>query len=322
MNQENNQENRHAEEYYPRQSHCKEDVIDLRELIAVIWKAKWLILSVTFLLAIGSILFALSIPNEYKATAIVQPNDRSNGDKLASLAGQFGGLASFAGINMGPGQSSDAVIAVEIMKSWGFIEKFIFKHDLSIALMAANGWDKPTNTLKLNEDIYNSKQKEWIKDEAHGENNAPTSWELYKSFRERMSIIQDKETGLISISVNHYSPYVAKQWADLIVEEINLHMKSRALEEANKSIRYLEEQISKTSVAEIRTIFSELIQEQHKTKMLAQVSDEYVFNTISEAKVPEEKFKPKRAIIVLVVIFLGGLLSIIFVILQQMLKKG
>lgn len=322
MNPENNQQNTQPQQqgYYP-QPQYQEDEIDLRELFSIIWKGKWLIIAITFVFAVGSVLIALSLPNEYKATALVQPNESGSGGKLASLAGQFGGLASLAGINLGAGESSDAIIAMEIMKSWGFAEQFINKHDLAIPLFAAEEWNQSTNQLVIDEDLYDQQLNKWIREAPNGKSPEPTSWELYTKFKERVSISQDNETGLVSISVTHYSPLIAKKWTDWLVQDINQYMKERALQEANLSIKYLEEQINQTSVADIRTVFSELIQEQHKTKMLAQVSDEYIFKTVSGAKVPEEKDKPKRKLIVIIGTFLGGLLSMIMALTLGILRK-
>ena len=62
-----------------------------------------------------------------------------------------------------------------------------------------------------------------------------------------------------------------------------------------------------------------MIEEQTKTLMLAEVSDEYVFKTISPAKVSEEKAKPKpkRALIVM----LGGMLAVIIVLIRHFKKS-
>lgn len=324
MNTENNQQNipTQGQGYYPAGPQYQEDEVDLQELFSIVWKGKWIIIAITFVFAVGSILIALSLPNEYKATALVQPNDSGSGGGLASLAGQFGGLASLAGINLRAGESSDAVIAMEILKSWGFAEQFIEKHDLAVPIFAAEEWNQSTNKMIIDEELYDPQQNKWVREAPKGKTVKPTSWELYEKFKDRLAISQDKETGLVSISVTHYSPVIAKQWTDWLVEDINQHMKERALKEANQSIKYLEEQINQTSVAEIRTVFSELIQEQHKTKMLAQVSDEYVFKTISEAKVPEEKASPKRALIVILGVFLGGILSVFFVLVLGFVRKN
>ena len=302
-----------SEQLHPTQRPYHEDEIDLRELFSILWKGKWIIIAVTFVFAIASVAYALYLPNEYKATAVVQPNESGGGGKLAALAGQFGGLASLAGINLDAGESSDAVIAMEIIKSWGFAEEFITKHDLSAPLFASKKWDMANDKLVYDEAIYNTNKQRWVREPPKGKTIEPTSWELYEKYRERVTLVQDKETGLISISVTFYSPRVAKQWVDWLVQDINRYMKDNALKEADESIEYLEKQIEQTSIAEIRTVFG-LIQEQHKTRMFTQVSDEYVYKVISKAKVPEEREKPNRVLICIIGTLIGGFLSLFIVI--------
>ena len=67
----------------------------------------------------------------------------------------------------------------------------------------------------------------------------------------------------------------------------------------------------------MQSVFYQLIEEQTKTLMLAEVSDEYVFKTVSPAKVAEEKAKPMRALIVILGFMLGGMLSVIIVLIRH-----
>lgn len=301
----------------------QDDEIDLRELFSILWKGKWWIIGVTFVFALASVAVALYLPNEYKATAVVQPNDSGGSSgKLASLAGQFGGLASLAGINLGAGESSDAVIAMEVIKSWGFAEDFINKYNLQVPLFAAKGWSQSDNKLILDPELYDDQVKKWIRIPPKGKTVEPTSWELYKRYKEVFSVSQDKETGLVSLSAVYYSPKLAESWVGFLVQEINQYMKQKSLKESSESIKYLEQQILTTSVAEIRVVFSQLIQEQHKTKMLAQVSKEFAFKTISSARAPEEKAKPKRSLIVLLGVFFGGVIGVLFVFVLNIFRKS
>ncbi|MEP7947325.1 Wzz/FepE/Etk N-terminal domain-containing protein, partial [Vibrio parahaemolyticus] len=52
---------------YPPNPQQGGDEIDLRELFKALWKGKWIIIATTFIFAIGSVLYALSLPNIYKA---------------------------------------------------------------------------------------------------------------------------------------------------------------------------------------------------------------------------------------------------------------
>ena len=83
----------------------------------------------------------------------------------------------------------------------------------------------------------------------------PSSWELYQSFSERLSVSEDIELGLVTLSIEHYSPYIAKQWLDLYIAAINKHMQERQVSKATNNMNYLQAQIEKTAIAEMRDIF-------------------------------------------------------------------
>ena len=294
-----------------------DDEIDLRELFSVVWAGKILIVAITAVFALVSVGYALSLANQYKASAVVSPA-QSGGSSLGAMAGQLGGLASLAGINIGSGESNETQEAMEIMQSWGFMEEFIQTHDLQVPIYAAIGWDKGSNSLKLNSDLYDATSEHWlIEDNESGENRAPSSWELYEKFRERVAVSQDKKSGLINISVEYYSPQIAKQWVDLFIITINDYMRARKLEQVNRNIEYLTAQIDKTAIADMREVFYQLVEEQTKSKMLAEASPEYAFVTVSRAMVPEEKSQPKRALVCILGALLGGMLSVLWVLFRR-----
>ena len=308
--------------YIPPQYYApQDDEIDLRELFGVLWKGKWWIIGITALFAIASVVYALSLPNEYKATAIVAPASSDSGNGLGRAAAQLGGLASLAGINLGGGESNDAVIAMEIMKTWGFQENFIEKHNLEAPIFAAKGWNQSTNELIIDEELYDVNQGKWIREAPKGKAVKPTSWELHKEFRDNLSISQDKDSGLIRVSFTHYSPELSQKITSFLIEDVNALLKERALADATKNINYLEKQILRTSLSDMQGVFYTLIEEQTKTKMLADVSDEYVFKYVSEAMLPEEKFAPKRALICVFGVMLGGILSVFLVLILGFIKK-
>lgn len=293
-----------------------EDEIDLRELFGILWKGKWWVIGITALFAVASVFYALSLPNEYKATAIVAPASESGGGGLSKMAGQLGGLASLAGVNLGSAETTDAVIAIEIMKTWGFQDEFIKKHKLQVAIFAAKGWNQAKNELIIDEELYDVTQKEWIREVPRGKTVEPTSWELHQKFKLGFSIKQDKDSGLVRIAFKHYSPDYAQKITKWLVEDVNILLKARAQNEATKNIDYLEGQIKRTSLSDMQNIFYSLIEEQTKNKMLADVSDEYVFKFLSAPLVPEEKAGPKRALLVVISLILGFILSLIFIVVR------
>ena len=298
-----------------------DDEIDLRELFGILWAGKIKIIAITAVFAIASVIYALSVPNQYKATALLAPA-QADGGGLSGALGQLGGLASLAGVSLGGGEGGEAQIAQEIMKSWSYIESFIADNNIAVEVYAAEGWNKLSNTLVVDDDLYDTAQNSWlIEDDDTGENRSPTSWELFEVFQEKLSVSEDKKSGLVSVSVEYYSPQIAKQWVDMYVEAVNRFMQQRQVDKVTKNITYLQEQIEKTSIAEMQEVFYTIIEEQTKNKMLAEASPEYVFVAVSPSMVPEQKSQPKRALICILGTLLGGMLSVLLVLIMHYAKK-
>lgn len=301
----------------------RDDEIDLRELFSVIWQGKWLIAGVTLVFAIASVAIALMLPNIYKSEALLAPASEEQGaGGLAGLASQFGGLASMAGINLSSNNVTDKTqLAIEVLKSRQFIGEFIEKHQILPELMAVDKWNMVDNTLSFDQDVYVQESKTWVRKVNLPFQSKPSLQEAHKEFLKIFTVNKEKENGMVTISVEHQSPYVAKQWVDWLVADINLKMKERDVAEATRSTEFLNKQIELTKVADIRTILYKLVEEQAKTIMFAEVRDEYVFKTIDPAFVPEEKARPKRALICILGTILGGIFSVMIVLIRHFIKN-
>ncbi|EGQ9766761.1 LPS O-antigen length regulator [Vibrio alginolyticus] len=299
------------------------DEIDFRELFTELWKGKWIIIISTFVFAVGSVLYSLSLSNIYKADILLAPAESSSGGNLSNMAGQLGGLAALAGVNLGGAELSQADLAVQVMRSRQFIEGFIDKHNLLIPLMAAKDWDLAKDELILDDEIYDQSSEKWLRKPEGLRGSKPTAQEAYDVFRnETFSVAQNKETNLYTITVKHYSPYIAQKWVNWLIEDINSVMRERTIAEASQNLAYLNIQLQKTAVAEMQSTFYKLIEEQTKRLMLAEVQDEFVFKTIDPAVAPEVKDGPSRAIICMLGTIFGGLIGIAIVFLRFILKKN
>ena len=297
-------------------SQVYDDEIDLRELFLVLWSGKKLILAITACFALFAVIYALSLPNQYKASTTLVPA-QNDGGGLSGALGQLGGLASLAGVSIGGGESSEAQVAQQIMLSRSFIEEFVRQNDLAVEVFAAQGWDRDSNQLKLDGSLFNTETDQWVREPPPGKQAEPSGWELYEAFKGMLSVAEDKKTGMVTVSVEYYSPEIAKQWVDKVVAAINTHMQSRKLERVNRNITYLEKQVEKTAIADMKEVFYTIIEEQIKSKMLAKASPEYAFVTVSPAMVPEEKTQPKRALICILGTLLGGMLSVLLVLVRH-----
>ena len=296
--------------HLPYSLQSTDDEIDLRELFKALWEGKLVVIITTFAFAIGSVLYALSLPDIYKADALLAPAESSNGGGLSQMAGQLGGLAALAGVNLVGGESSQTDLAVQVMKSRQFVEAFIEKHDLLVPLMASRKWNLKHNELILDEEVYNPTTGEWLRESEGMRGAKPTAQEAFEVFsKDVLRVAKNKDNGLYIVSVKFYSPYLAKQWVDWLIDDINKVMRERTIAETTQNLTYLNAQLERTAVADMQSTFYKLIEEQTKSLMLAEVQEEFIFKVVDPAVVPELKDGPKRAIICVLGTLLGGMLG-------------
>ncbi|WP_417539278.1 Wzz/FepE/Etk N-terminal domain-containing protein [Marinobacter sp.] len=304
-----------------QQTYYPDDEIDLRELFATLWRGKWVIVIFTVLFAFAGVSYALYKPNIYQSSVLVAPAQEEGGG-LNGLAGQFGGLASLAGINLSGGGSNQTVIAKEILQSRAFLTEFFQRHHLEVPLMAIKGWKEDSGEWIYDRSKYNPEASEWLLD-SDGKSYKPSDWDMVEAFREEhFSISEAKDTGMITVSVKHYSPVMAKKWAENLVKDINEHMRKQDVEEAEARIAYLEKKLSETNISGMQQVFYQLIESETRTVMLANAQREYVFKTVDPAVVAEEKSEPKRALICVIATLLGGMLGVFFVFIRAFVANG
>ena len=293
-----------------------EDEVDLRELFLAIWRGKWFIMALTLVFAIGGVAYALYLPDVYTAQAKVAPEDGQGGGQMG---GQLGNLASLAGVNVGSEGSSKTIIAKEILQSRAFLTDFIHRRNLAVPLAATEGWNAKKQEWRINTEVYNPQEDSWKTNE-EGQSAEPTEWQLYKALSGKLSVSQDEETGILTLSVSSQSPQAAQQWAEWLLADINEHMREKDVREARNRIDYLRQKLQETSITGMQQVFYQLIESETRTVMLANANDEYVFETIDPAVAPESPSEPKRRLIAIVATLTGGILGVLIVFVREFLK--
>ncbi|GLQ33215.1 Wzz/FepE/Etk N-terminal domain-containing protein [Litoribrevibacter albus] len=297
------------------------DEIDLLELWRAIWSQKWKVILITLIFSVGSVIFALYQPNLYTSEALLVPaGDDKSSSGLGALAGQFGGLASLAGVSLSSGGGDKTEEALAILKSREFITQFVRKSNILIPLFALQPM-RFSQGVALDPSIYDESTNTWVREVQSPYTAEPTDWEIYKAFSQILTVSTDKQTGLVTVSIEWYLPEQAQQWVTLLIKGLNEHIKSRDVSEAQKSINFIREKIKEVSLVDMQAIFFNLIEAQGKTIMLAEVRDEYAFRTIDPAVVPLEKSKPKRALICVLGTLLGGMLGTLWALVSYFVKK-
>ncbi|KZN68463.1 Wzz/FepE/Etk N-terminal domain-containing protein [Pseudoalteromonas luteoviolacea] len=284
--------------------------IDLSALARSIWQNKLIWITTTVIAGILGVFYALSLPNIYKSEAILAPANESQGN-VGGIGGQFGGLASLAGINLDGNSIDKKTIALEVLKSRAFLMEFIERNDLKIQLMAVNGWDRATDTFSYDPEVFDTAESKWVREVEAPFQPEPSLLEAQQHFLENnLYISESEEAGFILIGVKHYSPILAKEIVDKLISSINMKMRENDIYESEASIKYLNNVLEDTNVFDLKSMFYKLIEEQYQTKMIANVRVDYVLRVIDPAVVEEEKASPRRGGIVVMFMTVGLLLGL------------
>jgi len=293
-----------------------DDEIVLIELFNVLWINKLFLAAWTGLVFLISIIYSLTLTNIYTAETTLAPSASSD---MSSNLSQYAGLASMAGISL-PGSSSgisDKDLALSLLKSKGLLQRLIDKHDILPDLIAAYHWDLTSNSVIYDSDLYDDIKNVWVRDVKPPYKLVPSTQEAYEFFDKAIAVLENKKTGLIFLKVDHLSPEIAYQWSLLLIQEVNEYVADMRIKEAQLSIDYLNDQIKITPYPELRALFYELIQQHTQSMMLAKVRPEYALTTLDPPLIPEMKSKPKRALICILGTLLGGMLSVVIILVRK-----
>jgi len=251
------------------------DQVDVVALLRVVWRYKYFIAVVAAVCGLLAVVLALSATYIYRAEVVVtEARDEGMGG-AASLANELGGLASIAGINLLKGSTGHEAQAV--LRSRHLAEEFVRRNGLVTELL-------PTARER------------------------PTLWFAVREFRERvLSIREEEDSGTTTIAIEWTDPIVVAHWANEFIALANEIMRTRALDESSRNIKYLNDQLAKTDMVEIKRVMYSLIENETKTHMLANVRKEYAFTVVDPAVVPEQRIWPRRTLMVLT----GGVLGVI-----------
>ena len=294
-----------------------DDEIDLRELFYVLLEGKWIIVSLTAFVSIIGVIYSLLLPNIYESKAMLVPVNSSSG--ISGALGSYSGLAGLAGISLPSGDDEgNSAKAIQKISSLSFFENNILPNIHLPDLMAVKSWNSKTNTLTFDDSIYDTNSNTWIRDFSYPQQQIPSAQESFEVFKTaHLSLSEDKKSGFITLAIKHQSPFIAKQWVELIINQVNAFYRQKDKSESEKAVSYLNQQISITGLSEIKQVLAQLLQEETKKLTLIEANQYYVFDYIDPPVVMEKKSEPARAIICILSLILGGILGCLVVLIRH-----
>jgi uncharacterized protein involved in exopolysaccharide biosynthesis len=277
-----------------------EDEIDLLELIRTLVQAWKTIMGITIVCAGLAVTYALHAPEVFKAEILLAPTDEETSPGVSSTLSQFGGLAAMAGISIPSDSNIDRALAT--LKTRKFLKQFIMDKNL-LPIIFSDSWDHSSKSWILKEGQDEFKNDDGI-----------------KPLQGAIEFESDK-SGLITLSISWNDPKVAAEWCNDLVEQLNEQLREKAIVDSQKRVGYLEQELAKTTLQEMRAVLYNLLESEKQKAMLANVNEDFALEVIDPAVVPETREKPKRKLIIALGGVCGGFLGIIAVFFAQFVRK-
>ncbi len=209
-----------------------DEVIDLRDIVSMMWKKKWWYIVIIPCVAVLSAMYILNEPQYYETSTTMAPEE----DNALSGGGALSSIASSFGIDLSQAQSSDAIsptIYPNLMDDNGFVTNLF-----NIRVKTADGTVDTTYYSYLR---YHRKHS-WFEEQQKGltkffEKLLPKKENVFKGntskefnpyylskidddlvngIRKDITIDVDKKTGVISIATEAQDPLVCQTLADSV----------------------------------------------------------------------------------------------------------
>ncbi|MDB9783541.1 Wzz/FepE/Etk N-terminal domain-containing protein [Gammaproteobacteria bacterium] len=295
-----------------------EQDIDIRELTLLFWeKKKFIFLFSTFFFLI-SIAVAMLLPHLYESSATLKiiPSSSQSNSSNSSVGGKIGGAAS---VFLGGGSASvDYVLAEKTIFSRDFFKHLISFDGILAKLKHFDSYDPKSRKLVFSDDVFDPESSRWLLT-YDSENEEDLSYlDAYRTYKSMISIAWQKdEAEFMGLSVTHASPYFAKDFLDLIIQETNSLVRQRKFEETQLSLNFLNAQLAATPIAEVKASINQIIRSQLNAQMIASVRKNYLLSPLDAPFIPDERSSPRRTLIVVLLTLFGACLSLIWVVIYH-----
>ncbi len=286
--------------------------LHISDIVKLLWGQKLLITGTIVLAAALSIWFALTTDEIYMAELRAIPSESSLTTDDNSLQSTLG--LRMKGFSTAVGEYEKHLVAVQVLHSRNFILDFIQQHNLLPFIYGVKSWNPDTQALTWHEDIYNSRTGQWVTDAP------PTLQEATQLFiLNNLKVSDNRDSRLLTIQVYHPSAILAAQWASLLIENLNNHMRNKQITEANEKLSFYQQQLAITLNPNTQDVIRQQIEEVSFTKLVINSQPHFLFEVIDPPMVPEKRAYPRRGLLVALGTFFGGILALLLAFIKILL---
>ncbi len=289
------------------------DDIDIRELLILFWEKRNFIILFTSIFFLGSVIYSLTVQPLYQSSAtlqIISSSNSSGGGSSTKTSGLGGAASIFLGSG---GASQDYVLAMKTIYSRDFFKHIISFDGILAQLVAYESYNSKTKKLVFDSQVFDHDTKEWLVFFDPSDGDDLSYLKAYRTYKSLLTASWEKdESEFLNLTMLHASPYFAKEFLNLVIQELNLLVRKRKYEEATKSLKYLNQQLNETRISEVRNSINQLIKSQLNTQMMTEVRKDYLLTPLDQPYIPDERYSPRRTLITISGTIIGFIIALVF----------
>ena len=315
----------------------QDDEISLIDLFAVLWQRKVMIIAITGIAIIGVLIFSILslklppeksfLPNEYtpQAQMLINDSSSSSGGLSAALSSSgLGSLASLAGVNVSGGSSYSALASYfvgsnslldQVIQKFNLIERYkIEKHPIAESRKALkevlhSSFDEDTGVFTVNftdidpvfaRDVVNYVvgllEERFF--ELGIDKNKLTQKNLEENIKSSYDQILSLQTQIHELEMSVTNVYNPSSTPSIMMDTSLIKMELKVQEE----------------------IYAQL-KAQYEMLKVTMASEQPVFQILEYAEVPDQKSKPSRGMLCIIVTFAAFSVSVFLAFLLNALEN-
>lgn len=288
--------------------------IDLKEILLNIKKHLLKIIIFIFLTVLGSLMYALSLPNIYSSSLILSPQGGSTGKANSS---RISSLASFAGINIDSksGGQDPYLLMVTTLNDYKFNKFVIEKYNLIEKL---NSDQNLVFTLGIDTfyHLFNSKQV--IK-----EKNDFVYFANFKKVLGIVSLFNNPKTGLITIKATYKDRFLADELVNIYLKELTTFIKNNDMKAFDEQIKFYKNELKNTKDLVLKEQLTQSLSGIFQKKVFSKANEYYFVTKLTNSRVSfiSEKVAPKRKRIIIMSFIVSLTFGIVFALAYEFIRN-
>jgi hypothetical protein len=276
--------------------------------ITKIWRGKWGgILGLLLGISISISMFHL-IRFKYQAELVVAPTQQDIG-----LSKSLSGLASIAGVSLPKGgATSPFALYLQVLQSRSVAEA-IYKDEYLMRRMFPQRWNDEMRKWQQPKGLRTSLARLvtslFIIDSERTEK--PTVAEVQRFLSDRLNVVENRRDSMAHLYFANEDKEFTILFLTRVHEQADRILRERALKRTEVYIEYLDRQLSKTTVAELRETLSQASAEQQRARMVALSGLPFAAEPVGGISLSARPVQPNPFLVLVIGIIFSLLLALL-----------